>query len=73
MSNQTHYEATETGVDMVIHGRDEWRKSVDHYYASSKTELEYTELEYMAYRLNEAYQRGRTEQREDIRKALGIR
>jgi hypothetical protein len=68
MSNETRYVATETDVDIVLRGREEWRKS-----ATRPAIVGDLTWENVASLMNEAYQRGRTEQREDIRKVLGVR
>lgn len=64
MSNETRYEATETGINIIRRGHEDWPMPV---WGSS--ELSY---EAVAHMLNDARQRGRKEQAEDIRKALGI-
>jgi hypothetical protein len=68
MSNQTHYLAVDGDVDVVLRGREEWRKS-----AIRPTIVGEITSENIAYLLNRAYQLGRKEQSEDVRAALGIR
>lgn len=68
MSNQTHYVASETDVDVVLRGREEWRKS-----AIRPLVIGAVSHENIAFLLNRAYQLGRKEQAEDIRSVLGIR
>jgi hypothetical protein len=68
MSNETRYEATETGIDILPRGRAGWRSSItDQRIIGELTCASVTNL------LNAAYRNGRDEQREDIRKALGVR
>ncbi len=64
MSNETRYEATETSINIIVRGYDEWRSPI-----WGSTNLSY---ERVADMLNEAYQRGRKEAKADIREALGI-
>jgi hypothetical protein len=68
MNTVTRYEATETGVDIVPRGRAGWRSSITDPHIIG--ELTYANV---ANLLNAAYRNGRDEQREDIRKALGVR
>lgn len=68
MSTETRYEATETGIDIIPHGQEDWRNSIT--YPHSIGRLSY---ENVADMLNAAYRNGRNEQREDIRKALDVR
>jgi hypothetical protein len=68
MSNETHYLASETDVDIVLRGREEWRKS-----AIRPTIIGDLDWGNIAFLLNRAYQLGRKEQAEDIRSVLGIR
>jgi hypothetical protein len=68
MSNETHYVATETDVDIVLRGREEWRKS-----AIRPTIIGELTNNNIAFLLNRAYQLGRKEQAEDTRAVLGIR
>lgn len=68
MSTETSYEATKTGVEIVQRGREEWR--VDLIRSTNIGDLTWEDV---ADFLNQAYQLGRTEQRADIRKALGVR
>lgn len=67
MSNETRYKDTETDVEIVIRGQEEWSKSI-----LSPRVLGGFTPENVAFLLNQAYQRGRREQSEDIRKALGV-
>jgi hypothetical protein len=68
MSNETHYIASETDVEIVLRGREEWRKS-----AIRPTIVGELDMGNIAHLLNRAYQLGRKEQAEDVRSALGIR
>lgn len=68
MSNETLYVASETDVDIVLRGREEWRKS-----AIRPTIIGDLDNKNLAVLLNRAYQLGRKEQAEDIRSVLGIR
>jgi hypothetical protein len=68
MTSQTRYEATETGVDIIIRGRDEWRKS-----ATYPTIIGKLDWENVAWLMNNAYQLGRADQQTDIRNALGVK
>lgn len=67
MSTETRYEATETGVEIVRRGQG---RRVEAIRSANIGDLTWEDV---ADFLNAAYQRGRTEQREDIRKVLGIR
>jgi hypothetical protein len=68
MSSATYYVASETDVDIVLRGREEWKKS-----AIRPTIIGELDNENLAFLLNRAYQLGRKEQAEDIRSVLGIR
>lgn len=68
MSNETHYIASDGDVEIVLRGREEWRKS-----AIRPTIIGPIDMGNIAFLLNRAYQLGRKEQAEDIRSALGLR
>jgi hypothetical protein len=64
MSKETRYIATENGINTIKSGHEDFPIGV-----WGSAELSY---ENVAEMLNYAYQLGRKEQREDIRKALGV-
>jgi hypothetical protein len=68
MSNQTRYVASDTDVDVVLRGREEWKKS-----AIRPTIIGELSNKDLAFLLNRAYHLGRKEQAEDTRAVLGIR
>lgn len=67
MSKETRYEATDVDVEIIIRGHEEFRKSLTHPHIIGNPTFDN-----IAVLLNAAYQRGRNEQRDDIRKALGV-
>lgn len=68
MTIETHYIASNDDVEIVLRGREEWRKS-----AIRPTIIGQIDMGGIAFLLNRAYQLGRKEQAEDIRSALGLR